>query len=83
MRIRHSRHTYSSLLRTTGADIKVMQELLRHTSSRVILDTYTQAVTLHKRKLKVMSFGCSMLLVLVAAEQQLLLLCLFVPSRTG
>jgi hypothetical protein len=27
-----------------------MQELLRHASSRVTLDTYTQAVTLHKRK---------------------------------
>jgi integrase len=44
------RHTFSSLLRATGADIKVMQELLRHASSRVTLDTYTQAVTLHKRK---------------------------------
>jgi len=27
-----------------------MQELLRHASSRVTLGTYTQAVTLHKRK---------------------------------
>jgi len=44
------RHTYSSLLRANGADIKVMQELLRHASSRVTLDTYTQAVTLQKRK---------------------------------
>ena len=44
------RHTYSSLLRATGADIKVMQELLRHASSRVTLDTYTQAVTTQKRK---------------------------------
>jgi integrase len=44
------RHTYSSLLRATRADIKVMQELLRHASSRVTLDTYTQAVTPHKRK---------------------------------
>jgi len=44
------RHTYSSLLRATGADIKVIQELLRHASSRVTLDTYTQAVTIHKRK---------------------------------
>lgn len=42
------RHTYSSLLRATRADIKVMQELLRHASSRVTLDTYTQAVTPHK-----------------------------------
>jgi Phage integrase family len=44
------RHTFSSLLRATRADIKVMQELLRHASSRVTLDTYTQAVTPHKRK---------------------------------
>ena len=45
------RHTYSSLLRATGgADIKVVQELLRHASSRVTLDTYTQEVTRHKRK---------------------------------
>jgi integrase len=44
------RHTYSSLLRATRADIKVMQELLRHASIRVTLDTYTQAVTAHKRE---------------------------------
>jgi integrase len=44
------RHTYSTLLRATRADVKVMQELLRHASSRVTLDTYTQAVTLHKRR---------------------------------
>ena len=44
------RHTYSSLLAVTKADIKVMQELLRHASSRVTLDTYTQAVTIHKRR---------------------------------
>ena len=44
------RHTYSSLLRATKADIKVMQELLRHASIRVTLDTYTQAVTARKRE---------------------------------
>lgn len=44
------RHAYSTLLRATGADIKVMQELLRHASARVTLDTYTQAVTDKKRK---------------------------------
>src|ERR1035438_7116766 len=43
------RHSYSTLLRATGADIKVMQELLRHASARVTLDTYTQAVTPAKR----------------------------------
>ena len=43
------RHSYSTLLRATGADIKVMQELLRHASARVTLDTYTQAITEQKR----------------------------------
>jgi len=43
------RHTYSTLLRAVGVDIKVMQELLRHASSRVTMDTYTQAVTSAKR----------------------------------
>ena len=44
------RHTYCSLLRAVGADIKVMQELFRHASSRVTMDTYTQAVTAAKRQ---------------------------------
>lgn len=44
------RHTYSTLLRAAGVDIKVMQELLRHASSRVTMDTYTQAITSAKRK---------------------------------
>jgi hypothetical protein len=39
----------STLLKASGADIKVMQELLRHASTRVTLDTYTQAVTPAKR----------------------------------
>jgi integrase len=43
------RHSYSTLLKASGADIKVMQELLRHRSTRVTLDTYTQAVTPAKR----------------------------------
>ena len=43
------RHTYSTLLRAVGADLKVMQELLRHSTIRVTLDTYTQAVTAAKR----------------------------------
>jgi integrase len=43
------RHTYSTLPRAVGADLKVMQELLRHSTIRVTLDTYTQAVTAAKR----------------------------------
>jgi D-arabinose 1-dehydrogenase-like Zn-dependent alcohol dehydrogenase len=45
-----SPNTYSSLLRANRVNIKVMQELLRHASSRVTLDTYTQAVTSQKRE---------------------------------
>ena len=44
------RHTYSTLLKAVGTDVKVMQELLRHASVRVTLDTYTQAVTVAKRE---------------------------------
>jgi integrase len=44
------RHTYCTFLKAVGADIKVMQELLRHASSRVTMDTYTQAVTSAKRQ---------------------------------
>ena len=43
------RHTCATLLRASGADIKVVQELLRHASCRVTLDTYTHAVTDQKR----------------------------------
>jgi len=43
------RHTYSTLLRSTGAELKIMQELLRHSTIHVTLDTYTQAVTTGKR----------------------------------
>ena len=43
-------HTYSTLLNSTGTDIKVVQELLRHASVRVTMDTYTQAVSPRKRE---------------------------------
>jgi integrase len=39
------RHTYSTLLRSVGAEFKVMQELLRHSSLRSTLDVYTQAIS--------------------------------------
>ncbi len=44
------RHSYSTLLRNLGTDIKVQQDLLRHSSARLTLDTYTQAVTPAKRE---------------------------------
>ena len=44
------RHSYSTLLRSLGTDIKVQQDLLRHSSARLTLDTYTQSVTPAKRE---------------------------------
>jgi integrase len=38
------RHSYSSLLRELGVDVKVQQELLRHSDIRTTLNIYTQAV---------------------------------------
>jgi integrase len=43
------RHTYSTLIRSVGAEFKVMQELMRHSSLRSTIDIYTQAVTPAKR----------------------------------
>jgi integrase len=37
------RRTYTTLLQANGEDIKVVQELLRHSSSRITLDIYAQA----------------------------------------
>jgi integrase len=44
------RHTFSTLLKASGVDVKVMQELLRHANTRITLDIYTQAMSLEKRK---------------------------------
>ena len=44
------RHTYSTLLKANGEDVKVVQELLRHASSRITMDVYTQAQMPAKRK---------------------------------
>jgi integrase len=43
------RHTYSTLLRANGTDIKVQQELLRHSNVQTTMDVYTQAVSEQKR----------------------------------
>ncbi len=44
------RHTFSTLLKANGEDVKTVQELLRHASTRITLDVYTQAVTPAKRE---------------------------------
>ena len=43
------RHTYSSMLGQLGVDVKVQQELLRHTDAGTTLNLYTQAVSEQKR----------------------------------
>ncbi len=43
------RHTYSSMLRQLGVDVKVQQELLRHADIRTTMNVYTQAVSEQKR----------------------------------
>lgn len=42
------RHTFAALLQTSGAGVKVTQELLRHSSPVMTLGTYAQAVTADK-----------------------------------
>jgi len=43
------RHTFGTLLKANGEDVKTVQELLRHANSRITLDVYTQTVTSNKR----------------------------------
>jgi integrase len=43
------RHTYSSMLRQLGVDVKVQQELLRHADVGTTMNLYTQAVSEQKR----------------------------------
>jgi integrase len=44
------RHSFATLLKANGEDVKVVQESLRHANSRITLDTYTQAVSPAKRR---------------------------------
>ena len=44
------RHSYSTLLRALGTDIKVQQELLRHSNVAVTLNVYTEAISQQKRE---------------------------------
>jgi integrase len=38
------RHSYATLLKANGEDVKVVQESLRHATFQITMDTYTQAV---------------------------------------
>lgn len=44
------RHTFSTLLVANGENVKVVQELMRHASSRCTLDVYSQARIAAKRQ---------------------------------
>jgi len=43
------RHSFGTLLKANGEDVKTVQELLRHANSKITLDVSTQAVNSHKR----------------------------------
>lgn len=63
---RHTfRHTYSTMLRSLGVDVKVQQELLRHADIQTTMNIYTQAVSDAKREAN----REVMRVVLPAAEQ--------------
>jgi len=38
-------HSFGSLMKANGEDLKTIQELLRYATFKVTADTYTQAVT--------------------------------------
>jgi integrase len=44
------RHTFATLLKANGEDIKTVQELLRHATSAVTMNVYAQGITEVKRK---------------------------------
>jgi integrase len=44
------RHSYSTLLRALGTDLKVQQSLLRHASIATTMNVYTEAVSEQKRE---------------------------------
>ena len=43
------RHSFGTMLKANGEDIKTVQVLLRHANSCITLEVYTQAVTSNKR----------------------------------
>jgi site-specific recombinase XerD len=44
------RHSFATLLKRNGEDVKTAQESLRHADSKVTLDTYTQGLMPVKRE---------------------------------
>ena len=46
MPMRHGCHTFSSVLEANAEDVKVVQELLRHSTAKMMLDPYTSTQVL-------------------------------------
>jgi hypothetical protein len=46
------RHTYSTLLKANGKDVKVVQELMRHANISTTMNIYTKALTQPSGRLK-------------------------------
>ena len=44
------RHTFGTLMKANGEDLKTIQEMLRHATFKVTADIYTQAITPAKRE---------------------------------
>jgi integrase len=44
------RHSFATLLKANGEDVKVVRESLRHANSRITLDVYTQGLMPTKRQ---------------------------------
>jgi integrase len=44
------RHSYTTLLRQNGNDVKVVQDLLRHSSYGITMNVYDSAVSAEKRE---------------------------------
>jgi integrase len=51
------RHSYSTLLRANGTDVKVQSELLRHSNIQTTLNIYTQAMSNQKREANALVVG--------------------------
>ena len=49
-RIRHNRHTFSTLLAENDEDVKTVQSLMRHANSNITMNIYTHAVSSKKRR---------------------------------